>query len=117
MHFSSLFSTALLIQVSAAWTIPQFVLVDPVEPICQCNLGTNGTDYVWGDSRLGPVELPKTLILGTVMSRYDRFGMLTPIEFINTWWDVRKRKGKGGWNYPDNGGFLLDERGFPSRPI
>ncbi|CAG7565980.1 unnamed protein product [Fusarium equiseti] len=113
MHFSALFSTALLIQVSVAWTLPQFVLAEPVTPTCQCNLGTNDTEYVCSDSRLGPVELPKTLILGTVMSRYDRFGTLTPIEFINTWWNVTKRKGKGGWNYPGNGGFLLDERGVP----
>ncbi|KAH7174166.1 uncharacterized protein B0J16DRAFT_403696 [Fusarium flagelliforme] len=121
MHFSSLFSIsiALLIQVSAAWTLPQFVLAEPAAPTCQCGLlldrnGTDGKDYVCEDTRLGPKNLPKKLILGTVMSRYDRFGLDTPTSFIERWWNVTEGKDKtGGWNYPEQGGFLLDERGHP----
>ncbi|RFN44935.1 hypothetical protein FIE12Z_10830 [Fusarium flagelliforme] len=121
MHFSSIFSIsfALLIQVSAAWTLPQFVLAGPAAPTCQCGLlldrnGTDGKDYVCEDTRLGPKNLPKKLILGTVMSRYDRFGLDTPTSFVERWWNVTEGKDKtGGWNYPEQGGFLLDERGHP----
>jgi len=119
MHFLSLFFTTLLIQVSAAWTLPQFILADPVAPACQCGQPleqnvTNATAYVCNDWRLGPTDLPKKLVLGTVMSRYDRFGMDTPIGFIERWWNVTEGKNKtGGWNYPEKGGFLLDEMGHP----
>ncbi|KAI1073215.1 hypothetical protein LB507_010797 [Fusarium sp. FIESC RH6] len=113
MQFSFLSAVALLIQVSTAWTLPQFILADPEKPTCECNFGTDGAEYICGDSRLGPVNLPKELILGTVMSRYDRFGTLTPIGFINQWWNVSENEGKGGWDYPKQGGFLLDERGNP----
>ncbi|KAJ3036900.1 hypothetical protein HDV00_002244 [Rhizophlyctis rosea] len=65
--------------------------------------------YVCGDSRLGPVKLPKRLPLDSVLEIYDRFGGLCPGEFLKAWFNTTS----GWWNYPVQAGFSLDTSGRP----
>jgi hypothetical protein len=66
---------------------------------------------VCGDWRFGPVRLPKTGILGGILSGYQRFGPLTPVEFLNTWWNPAADSGRGDWKYPPDQGFAHDSNG------
>ena len=84
-------------------------------PACDCT-GTTPTKssnashyYVCGDDRLGPRVLPWRLPLLSLVSNYDRFGGLTPGEFLKTW----KDPATGWWKYPPQGGFLLNADGRP----
>lgn len=65
------------------------------------------TPFVCGDWRFGPVRLPETGIL----SGYHRFGPLTPVEFLNKWWDPTAELGLGDWKYPPDQGFAHDNSG------
>ncbi|RMJ17468.1 hypothetical protein CDV36_002853 [Fusarium kuroshium] len=65
--------------------------------------------YICGDKRLGPRVLPRKLPLGAFVDSYDRFGGLTPNEFLKKWYNTTKN----GWNYPNHEGFQLDEGGRP----
>jgi hypothetical protein len=69
------------------------------------------TPYVCGDWRFGPVRLPDTGILGGILSGYQRFGHLTPVEFLNKWWDPTADPDRGDWKYPPKQGFALDNAG------
>ena len=62
--------------------------------------------YICRDSRLGPKVLPKRLPLGTFVSDYDRFGGLTPGDFLKKW-----TASDGSYNYPPQNGFQLDTNG------
>jgi hypothetical protein len=76
-----------------------------------------GRIYVCGDERLGPRDLPTKLPLSTFVTGYDRFGGLTPNEFLEKWWDNTTRpdgKKPVGWKYPLKNGFELDD---DERPI
>ncbi len=71
------------------------------------------TPYVCNDWRFGPAQLPRTGILGNILRGYDRFGALTPVEFLNKWWDPALNSGLGDWKYslvPDDG-FAHDSNG------
>ncbi|MDH6624633.1 hypothetical protein M2271_002437 [Streptomyces sp. LBL] len=71
------------------------------------------TQFECNDWRFGPAELPRTGILGTILKGYDRFGTLTPVEFLNKWWDPIADSGQGDWKYslvPDDG-FAHDMNG------
>lgn len=76
---------------------------------CNCegtlNGGVNATQYICRDSRLGPKILPKKLPLGTFVSDYDRFGGLTPGEFLAKW------TVNGSYIYPEQNGFQLNTAG------
>jgi len=67
--------------------------------------------FVCGDWRFGPVRLPKKGILGSILSGYNRFGHVTPREFLNRWWNPAKDVGRGDWNYPVDDGFAHDTGG------
>ncbi|KAF5989139.1 hypothetical protein FCOIX_176 [Fusarium coicis] len=74
--------------------------------------------YICGDERLGPTDLPKNLPLSTYVASYDRFGGLTPNEFLEKWWnDTLRADGKKpvGWMYPSKNGFELDDDERPIR--
>jgi hypothetical protein len=62
--------------------------------------------YICNDWRLGPKVLPHKLPLGTFVSDYDRFGGLTPGEFLKKW-----TKPDGNYTYPDLNGFQLNTNG------
>ncbi|MEU5276175.1 TNT domain-containing protein [Streptomyces asoensis] len=71
------------------------------------------TQFVCNDWRFGPARLPRTGILGSILRGYDRFGALTPVEFLNKWWDPTALQGLGDWRYslvPDDG-FAHDQSG------
>ncbi|GGR91452.1 hypothetical protein GCM10010269_33230 [Streptomyces humidus] len=73
------------------------------------------TPYVCNDWRFGPVRLPQRGVLGRILAGYDRFGTLTPVEFLNKWWDPSADHGQGDWKYsllPDDG-FDHDTMGAP----
>jgi hypothetical protein len=69
------------------------------------------TPFVCGDWRFGPALLPHTGILGGILSGYRRFGDLTPVEFLNRWWDPTRDFGQGDWKYPPDDGFDRDAGG------
>ncbi|CAM6122119.1 unnamed protein product [Calypogeia fissa] len=77
---------------------------------CNCsgtvNGGVNATQYICGDFRLGPKVLPRRLPLDTFVSNYDRFGGLTPGEFLKKWTDAN-----GDYVYPEQNGFQLNTAG------
>ncbi|KAI6749489.1 hypothetical protein HG530_014903 [Fusarium avenaceum] len=68
--------------------------------------GRSSKDYICRDARLGPTKLPRKLPLSTFVESYNRFGGLTPIQFLQTWTDE-----KGSYKYPPQNGFQLDEHG------
>ena len=83
-------------------------------PICDCT-NTNdtgkatGSPYICRDPRLGPKKLPRRFPLLSFVTDYDRFGGLTPGDFLAKWTDA-----KSGWFvYPPQNGFQLDAQGKP----
>lgn len=58
--------------------------------------------YLCGDQRLGPAELPEEGPVGSLVEGYDRFGGLSPVEFLDRWWTV-----DGSWDYPEHDGFVV----------
>lgn len=87
-------------------------------PVC---LGLLPPPYAYADSsrffcddwRLGPTKLPTRGVLGAILNGYHRFGGLTPMEFLNKWWDPAAASGRGNWRYPDFDGYELDTTGNP----
>ena len=67
--------------------------------------------FVCNDWRFGPARLPRTGILGDILEGYDRFGALTPVEFLNNWWNPSLDSGQGDWKYPPDDGFDHDTSG------
>ena len=91
---------------------------DPRAPRTEC-LGLVPPPYAYathspsvcGDWRFGPVHLPKTGVLGGILSGYQRFGQLTPVEFLNKWWNPTADFGRGDWRYPPDQGFAHNNTG------
>ncbi|PQE26097.1 hemagglutination repeat-containing protein [Rutstroemia sp. NJR-2017a BBW] len=54
------------------------------------------------------MDLPSNLPLSGVLSSYDRFGGLTPGDFLKAWTDSN-----GKYKYPPGNGFSLDAKGNP----
>jgi hypothetical protein len=77
---------------------------------CDCTGTTNGGYgsewYICNDPRLGPKVLPRKLPLGTFVSNYDRFGGLTPGEFLKKW-----TMANGSYMFPEQNGFQLNTDG------
>lgn len=61
--------------------------------------------YICNDSRLGPKILPKMLPLSSFLTDYDRFGGMTPGEYLAKWTT------NGSYYYPDLNGFSVDTNG------
>lgn len=68
--------------------------------------GPENAPYICFDDRLGPKVLPQMLPLASVVSTYDRFGGLSPGEFLAKWTDAA-----GNYTYPPQNGFQLDVNG------
>ncbi len=77
-------------------------------PPAQCS-----TEDYGGDPRLGPSVLPTAGPVGEELIQYDRFGGLSPQDFIATYWDPSAFGGQGGWRYPPSNGFLIGPNGLP----
>ncbi|MGW5878458.1 TNT domain-containing protein [Nocardiopsis terrae] len=60
--------------------------------------------YLCGDRRLGPAELPSEGPVGALVEGYDRFGGLSPTEFLERWWAA-----DGSWDYPEHDGFVVSD--------
>ena len=72
---------------------------------------TLSTTYICGDSRLGPVVLPQFFLpLDPILDIYDRFGGLCPGQFLEKWYN-RTAGERGGWIYPPQNGFSVDDDG------
>ncbi|CAM6099040.1 unnamed protein product [Calypogeia fissa] len=65
-------------------------------------------DYICGDIMLGPTRVPRKLPLNTFVSGYNRFGGLTPGDFLKKWTNPSNRS---RWIYPKEDGFHLDKDG------
>ncbi|KAL8678052.1 MAG: hypothetical protein Q9186_005583, partial [Xanthomendoza sp. 1 TL-2023] len=84
----------------------------PPHPLdtCDCtgtnNTGPQGVAYICRDPRLGPAHVPKEFPLLSIVSDYDRFGGLTPGDFLKRWTDEQ-----GRYVYPPQNGFHLDQDG------
>jgi hypothetical protein len=65
------------------------------------------TTFVCNDWRFGPRSLPHTGVIGSILSGYHRFGQLTPVEFLNKWWNPSPPTdpNRGDWRYPPDDGF------------
>ncbi|KAF5025086.1 hypothetical protein F66182_2855 [Fusarium sp. NRRL 66182] len=101
---TTLFSS--ILWLSAVSAIPY-----PTERLtCDCtgtrDGGPESEADICRDARLGPKKLPKKLPLDNVVETYDRFGGLTPGEFLDRWTDKR-----GNYVYPEQNGFQLDTYG------
>ncbi|MET8945090.1 TNT domain-containing protein [Streptomyces sp. NPDC004542] len=73
------------------------------------------TPFVCNDWRFGPAKLPTKGVLGQIVAGYHRFGNLTPVEFLNKWWNPNADHGQGDWKFsllPDDG-FAHDSHGRP----
>lgn len=91
-------------------------LVGPAHPSSAVSAASSTTcsteDYA-GDARLGPAALPDQGPVGEELVAYDRFGGLTPDQFLATYWDPTANGGQGGWRYPPANGFLIGPDGAP----
>ncbi|KAF5026341.1 hypothetical protein F66182_1549 [Fusarium sp. NRRL 66182] len=108
-----------LLTLSPAAIIPQEKASDGKQCNCEgINVRENQTlrdTYICGDKRLGPRNLPAKLPLATFVTGYDRFGGLTPDEFLQKWWNTTDRGdgNEAGWIYPEKYGFELNEDLLP----
>ncbi|MFD0267261.1 TNT domain-containing protein [Streptomyces sp. NPDC127106] len=69
------------------------------------------TEFKCNDWRFGPAKLPTTGVLGAILSGYQRFGELTPVEFLHKWWNPTADSGLGAYRYPNSDGFARDANG------
>ncbi|KAL8381912.1 hypothetical protein RB595_005930 [Gaeumannomyces hyphopodioides] len=92
--------------------VPARCALDPASPEYCAGTANNASMaevYLCGDRRLGPLELPTRIRLGTITATYDRLGGLCPGKFLETWFDAQT----GWWRYPPRDGFSLDDGGNP----
>lgn len=97
----------------SAYSSPTQTAVDAAIEVgssCDCSGtqdgGRDGRNYICRDKRLGPKRLPRMIPLSNLVSSYDRFGGLTPGEFLEKWTDAT-----GNYKYPPLNGFQLDTNG------
>ena len=69
-------------------------------------------EYVCGDRRLGPAELPEEGPVAELVEGYEPFGGLWPVEFLDEWYledqvDPDTGQTWSGWNYPEHDGFVV----------
>ncbi|KAI9646027.1 hypothetical protein NHQ30_005465 [Ciborinia camelliae] len=97
--------------------VPQ---LPPTSDGCNCTDTKPGplpssAPYICTDWRLGPKVLPKYLPLSSELSSYNRFGGLSPGEFLAKWWNASASDGRGSYIYPGTvtNGFSTDIYGNP----
>jgi hypothetical protein len=124
MLFKSIFISSIVTSALAIY-LPEdhYLAKAPAiqEGSCNCsgdNVRYNKTlasDYICGDKRLGPSRLPTKLPLGTFVTGYDRFGGLSPNDFLGKWYNSTQGPDgrEAGWIYPEKYGFHLDEEKLP----
>lgn len=74
-------------------------------------------EYDRGDWRLGPADLPRSGPIGRMLRGYRPEGPTTSYWFLGCYWQTNPQnepnKQVGGWWYPDNDGFVLQN----DRPV
>ena len=84
-------------------------LFDGTPDTCDCSNTKNNTvegqKFICGDTRLGPIQLPKAFPFLSIVSDYDRFGGKPPGEFLKKWWNFTSNS----WTWPPNDGFYVDQ--------
>ena len=115
MLYQSLLLVLSLAAFSQAAFLPtiQKALMRPLDSdSCNCTgtRNTNDRRYICGDERLGPVVLPRKFPLLAVVNNYDRFGGLTPGEFLDKF---TNKTNDTRYVYPEHNGYLLSTEGKP----
>ncbi|UZP39076.1 hypothetical protein NXS19_006892 [Fusarium pseudograminearum] len=81
-----------LMWLSTVSALPNPILAE--RAACDCtgtrDGGSNSKEYICRDARLGPLKLPRKLPLSTFVESYNRFGGLTPAQFLLTWTDEKE---------------------------
>ncbi|WP_053615744.1 TNT domain-containing protein [Nocardiopsis sp. NRRL B-16309] len=88
------------------------------EPMEECPLldppptAEERAEYVCGDPRLGPADLPEEGPVARLVEGYEPFGGLWPVEFLDEWYledqvDPDTGQTWSGWNYPEHDGFVV----------
>lgn len=111
-----LFASAIALSNASPYLIPQ-VLENQDTTKYDCT-GTIAGDvqssaqFICNDWRLGPKILPKYFPLSSELADYDRFGGLTPGDFLKQWWDST---GDGSYIFPGKttNGFATDIKNNP----
>lgn len=116
--FSVLSSTCFSIDISIASQAQRAFLSEVSEtsgPHCNCSgvepyarKGAPPGPYICRNQHLGPVNLPDKFPLLSFVNNYNRFGKLTPAEFLAKYIDANHY-----WKYPEKDGWLLDVNGQP----
>lgn len=75
----------------------------------------HGCSAAWhkDDRRLGPAVLSNKGETGQELRGYRRTGRLTSTAFLAKYWDPTLYDGAGGWIYPPQNGYQLDQNGDP----
>jgi hypothetical protein len=108
-------------RLSAAVVLTLIWVVGPAHPALSTTPAPSSTqcsaaDYD-GDPRLGPAALPTFGPVGLELRNYDRFGGLTPQQFLSTYWDPAASGGQGGWRFPPANGFRIGPDGRPVEQV
>jgi len=89
------------------WT-PQLKTIDWPDVLADCS-----SKSYRGDKRLGPATLPKVGLVGLELIGYHRTGDLPTAAFLAQYYDATLNGGTGGWIYPPQNGYRLDQAGRP----
>lgn len=95
---------------SAAGAVPAGVRAAVRVPPQVC-----GPPYVANDPRLGPMLLPRTGYLGSLLRGYVALGGIAPTRFIDRYWDLTAMP--AGWRYPQDQGFAHEDGYANAKPI
>jgi hypothetical protein len=85
-----------------------FVLAPPAQA-APSSLTECSAELYAGDSRLGPLELPRIGDVGVQLRGYNRSGYHPVEEFLDRFYDDVA----GSWRYPPEDGYLIEHGGEP----
>lgn len=92
----------LTVGITSAPSVAQATATTAVAPITGCS-----NQFLDGDARLGPEQLPTAGEIGQIVNGYDPLAGLSAVQFISTYWDPTANGGSGGWRYPPDNGYLI----------
>ena len=85
----------------------------PLDYTCNCtgtyDYGESNSSYICNDYRLGSKILPRQFPVLSLVTDYNRFGSLSPGEFLKTSYNYTG----GHYNFVPNYGFLVNKNGMP----
>lgn len=124
-HFTLIFSTLLVMLFGGTAAVAGPVSPDPIAQWAPSAVSHDGVTcptsdrdsspataptnvelYYLGDWRLGPKVLPERGSIGTMLAGYERLDDFpTAAQFLDCYWN----DSIGGWWFPDQDGFVLDD--------